>query len=102
MPFRNLVGHRRLIDLLARSIHHDSLPPSLLFTGPDRAGKRLVAVGVAQALNCLDLPVVSTDLVGADLRVRPRADTSVGPCNDGFETDACGVCSACARIARGV
>ena len=77
MPFRDVIGHRRLIDLLARSIDHDSLPPSLLFTGPDRPGKRLVAVSVAQALNCL----------------APTSELS---------RDACGRCSACVRIARDV
>ena len=75
MPFRDVIGHRRLIDLLARSIRDDSLPPSLLFTGPAGAAKRDTAIAVAQALNCLNLRT---------------------------PTDACGECSACARIARGM
>jgi len=74
MPFREVVGHARLIDLLARSIAGGTLPPSLLLTGPDGIGKKLTAIAVAQALNCL---------------------TPSG-------TDACGVCAACSRIARRV
>ena len=74
MPFRDVVGHRRIVALLARSVARDSLPPSLIFSGPAGVGKRLIATAVAQALNCL----------------QPS------------ESDACGVCAACTRIARGV
>src|SRR2546430_9178246 len=74
MPFRDVLGHNRLITLLTRSVAGASLPPSLLFAGPAGVGKRKTALAVAQALNCLT----------------PR---------DG---GACGACTACARIARGV
>ncbi len=73
MPFSEVLGHARPLDLLARSIARGSLPPSLLFTGPDGVGKRLVAGAVAQALNCLS----------------PNG------------RDACGTCAACRRIAAG-
>jgi DNA polymerase-3 subunit delta' len=78
MPFRDIVGHRRLVDLLARSVRSGALPPSLIFAGPSGVGKRLAALSVAQALNCND-PQLTAD-----------------------KTDACGVCPACRRIARGV
>jgi DNA polymerase III subunit delta' len=78
MPFRDIVGHRRLVDLLARSVKSGALPPSLIFAGPSGVGKRLAALSVAQALNCTN-PQSSAD-----------------------QTDACGVCPACKRIARGV
>jgi DNA polymerase-3 subunit delta' len=78
MPFRDIVGHRRLVDLLARSVKSGALPPSLIFAGPSGVGKRLAALSVAQALNCTD--------------PQTTIDTS----------DACGVCAACKRIARGV
>src|SRR5262245_13516656 len=73
MPFRDITGHRLLLDLLARSIERGTLPPSLIFEGPAGAGKRATAVAVAQALNCMQ----------------------PGP-------DACGECVACRKIARGV
>ena len=79
MPFRDVIGHRRIVGLLSRSIRHGSLPPSLIFAGPAGVGKRRAAVAAAQALNCLS-PV----------------DTA-----DGLR-DACGACASCARIARGV
>jgi DNA polymerase-3 subunit delta' len=74
MPFRAITGHRPLLELLSRAIAAGTLPPSLLFAGPDGVGKRLTAVALAQALNC-------------ERRVA---------------FDACGECAACSRIARGV
>jgi DNA polymerase III subunit delta' len=82
MSFRNIVGHRRILSLLSRSIEGASLPPSLIFSGPDGVGKRLVAQSVAQALNCT-APVKGSEPVG-------------------LIVDSCGECPACKRIARGV
>src|SRR5438034_791835 len=78
MPFRTLAGHRKILDLLSRSIAGGSLPPSLIFSGPEGVGKQRVAVAVAQALNC-------TNPGQADLQY-----------------DACGACPTCKRIARGI
>ena len=74
MPFRDVIGHRRLVGLLVRSIRQESLPPSLIFAGPSGVGKKLVALAAAQTLNCSHL----------------------------LEGDACGTCSTCTRIARGI
>jgi len=79
MTFREIAGHRRPIGLLARAIQSGSLPPSLVFAGPDGVGKRLVAVAVAQAMNCLN----------------PVIDSVSG------QRDGCGRCLACGKIARG-
>ncbi len=81
MPLRDVIGHRRLVGLLSRSVCRHSLPPSLIFAGPAGVGKRLAAVATAQAINCL-APVLSD-----------RSE---------IELDACGACAACTRIARGV
>ena len=75
VPFRDLKGHRAQQTLLARALMRDALPQSLIFAGPDGVGKRLVALSVAQRLNCL---TAAPD-----------------------EGDACGTCSACRRIAGG-
>jgi DNA polymerase III subunit delta' len=83
MPFAQVVGHARPLGLLSRSIDRGSLPPSLLFTGPEGVGKRLVATAVAQVLNC----------VGRGAREAAKEATPV--------VDACGDCPACRRIARG-
>jgi len=73
MAFREIVGHRRLLGLLSQAIARGSLTPSLILSGPEGVGKRLTAVAVAQALNC------------------------VAP----LPHDACGECAACRRIVRG-
>ena len=66
--------------LLTRAVQSGSLPPSLIFAGPDGVGKRQVALALAQALNCLN-PVID---------------------GDGGHRDACGTCASCGKIARGL
>ena len=83
MSFRAITGHRPIRDLLARAVGRATLPPSLLFTGPEGVGKRLTAVALAQALNC-EHPVTTTAPDGT------------------IERDACGACAACSRIERGM
>ena len=78
MPFRDIFGHRRVVSLLSRAVARGSVPPSLLFAGPEGVGKRRVAMALAETLNCL----------------QPTT-------GDGLERDACGTCAACRRIARG-
>lgn len=75
MPFRDVAGHRPILKLLASAIARESLPQSLLFSGPEGVGKFTTAMAVAQAVNC------------------PKRTS---------EGDSCGVCPSCARIARGV
>jgi len=79
VPFRTIVGHSRLLSLLGRVIARDSMPPAVLLAGPPGVGKRLTAVAIAQAINCL----------------QPQSPK-------GFERDACGECTSCRRIARGI
>ena len=87
MPFREVVGHRALVQLIAGVVVRDTLPPSLLLVGPTGVGKRLVATALAQALNCSSL-----------VRQLPGGPSSQP---HGFDLDACGQCSTCKRIARG-
>jgi DNA polymerase-3 subunit delta' len=79
MPFRDIVGHKRIVSLLSRAVARETVPPSLLLAGPSGVGKRRVAVALAQALNCL----------------QPKL-------GEGIEHDACGECAACRRIGRGL
>lgn len=124
MPFRDVIGHRRLVALLARSVERASVPPSLIFAGPAGVGKRLVAVATAQAINCPqprraeshhggpggdhDGPKGDHDGPSGD-HGGPSGDHG-GPKGphygsstpDAIEYDACGTCAACTRIARGI
>ena len=112
MPFRDVIGHQRLVGLLARSVRSDSLPPSLIFAGPSGVGKRLTAIATAQALNCPTLLVEDAGGDGAllspeaeSLRSRPRTSEALRASGGGAPRelifDACGRCATCTRIARG-
>ena len=73
MPFRDIAGHSHLLELVASAAGRGTLPPSLVFAGPEGVGKRTAAVALAQFVNC------------------PAAGD-----------DACGTCASCTRIARGI
>jgi len=86
MPFRDLAGNRTVLGLLARAIDAGTLPPSLIFGGPEGVGKRQAALALAQALNCL-----------TPVRPAPWPDAPSAP---PLAIDACGTCAICSRIAR--
>ncbi len=72
-----------MLDLIARATARGTLPPSVIFAGPEGVGKRMAAIALAQLMNC----------------ATPAARAA-----DGGEAaaDACGGCASCRRIARGV
>lgn len=84
MLFRELIGHEHLVALLARAVARQTLPPSLIFAGPDGVGKRTTALALGRALNC-EAPVDGARTAGTGVAL---------------ETDACGQCASCRRIAR--
>jgi DNA polymerase-3 subunit delta' len=85
MSFRQLIGHRRLLELLARAVARETLPPSLLFAGPVGVGKFASAAALAEVLNC-------------ESPVRPGEDLVASS----FELDACDACRSCRRLVRAV
>ena len=124
MSFREVIGHRSLLTLVSRAIAHDSLPPSLVFAGPEGVGKCRVAVAVAAALNCQAPVRAQREAAGAGPSTRggagrERADARLETSEtsatsdlsglsemsgmlDQLEIDACGTCPVCRRIGRGV
>lgn len=99
MAFRQVVGHRRLISLLAQAIRRDSLTPSLILSGPEGVGKRLIAVSIAQELNCVDRQSTIGDPPASTLNDGRRTAMDHRPST--MDYSACGTCAACRRIARG-
>ena len=93
MPFRDIVGHRHLLDLVAGAATRESLPPSLIFAGPEGVGKRAAALALAQFVNC-PARVQAPHLAAPDLARRDLATP------DPVINDACGTCASCTRIAR--
>lgn len=50
--FDNVIGHEVTVQKLLAMLAANRMPNSLLFVGPSGQGKRLVALGLAQALLC--------------------------------------------------
>jgi DNA polymerase-3 subunit delta' len=70
--FDQIAGNSRVKEVLKRMLDSGRLPGALLFAGEEGVGKKLFALEVARALNCRTLR----------------------------NGEACGVCSACTRIAK--
>src|SRR5215831_1648880 len=103
MPFRQIMGHRPVLDLLARAVSRGSVPPTLIFAGPDGVGKRRTAIALAQALNC-EKPETFGRPHDSDIGEEPisRHDSEIGGTPISMGNDACGRCPSCKRIARAV
>ena len=76
------IGNRAAITLLNGAIKQQRVSHAYLFTGPNRVGKRTLAVDFARALNCTAQDITAPGW--GDLQPEPP----------------CGQCSACDRIAR--
>lgn len=72
MPFSDIIGHDHNIEILRRSIEKGRLHHAYIFSGPDGVGKRLTAISLAKALNCLEITA-----------------------------DFCGYCASCKKIEGG-
>ena len=70
--FARLVGNQRAQDTLRRMLSERRVPGALLFAGEEAVGKKLFAIELAKALNCLN----------------PQG------------VEACDACSSCVRIMR--
>lgn len=55
MPFSEITGHEHNIKVLQRSIKRGRVHHAYIFSGPEGVGKRLAAVSLAKALNCMEM-----------------------------------------------
>ena len=72
MPFADIMGHDRIIEVLRRSLRSGKTAHSYLFEGVSGCGRKKTALTLIQALFCTALP-----------------------------DDACGVCSSCRKVESG-
>ncbi len=74
MPFKDILGHTREIEIIKGAILNKRVAHAYLFSGPEGIGKKKTALALAAALNCHS------------------------PQDDG---DSCGSCPDCQRMERG-
>ncbi len=56
MAFRQIRGQESALSILRQALTHGHLAHAYLFVGPDGVGKRLTALALAKAMNCLAPP----------------------------------------------
>ena len=54
MPFCDIVGHKKQLEALRRSLSGNRLHHAYLFVGPDGVGKKTVALSLAAAIHCAE------------------------------------------------
>jgi len=54
MTFKDIIGQERAINILRSSIRRNRLTHAYLFSGPEGVGKRITALALAKALNCVE------------------------------------------------
>ena len=72
MPFADIVGHERIVEVFRRSVRSGKTPHSYIFEGVRGCGRRKTALALIQALFCAAV-----------------------------DDDACGVCPSCRKVAGG-
>jgi len=72
VPFADIVGHERIVEVFRRSVRSGKTPHSYIFEGVRGCGRRKTALALIQALFCAAV-----------------------------DDDACGVCPSCRKVAGG-
>lgn len=72
MPFSDVCGHARIIEVFRRSLRSGKMAHSYIFEGVRGCGRRKTAIALIQAVFCQTL-----------------------------DDDACGVCPSCRKVAKG-
>ena len=86
----NFIGNERVVAALGRALETGAAAHAYLFAGPERVGKRTLALQLAQVLNCTGGATGSSDAVTA------------GAVTYGCVSEPCGSCTPCRRIAAGL
>ena len=81
--FDRLVGNQRAKETLGRMLAGRRVPGALLFAGEDAVGKKLFALELAKALNCLvPVGVEACDKCSSCVRIMHFADAPAGQPDD--------------------
>jgi DNA polymerase-3 subunit delta' len=94
--FNSLINQEKPIRILTTLLKNGTLPHAFLFTGTEGVGKQAAAIALAMACNCQREDTGRKD---ADHLVPTLGSLPVQ--SEVTSIDACGVCTACKKIASG-
>ena len=97
MALRDIIGQDRAIRILLKTIERARIPSSYLFAGESGIGKKLTAINLAKALNCLSREQRAEST--PTLTLPPRGGgQGWGGDSELIQVDACDACYSCKKI----
>jgi DNA polymerase-3 subunit delta' len=99
----NVIGQKKAVNILLRTLQRERIPSSYLFAGESGIGKKFTAVNLAKVLNCLNPPSALFDKGGIGGFVAESTPSLTLPRQEGGHgIDCCDECSSCKKIDAGV
>ena len=95
MSFKDIIGQDKAVSILLRTIQRGRVPSSYIFAGESGIGKKLTAMNLAKALNCLGGGQAEES---RGLLDNPEALSG----SSHSEIDACDKCPSCRKIDKGI
>src|SRR6266498_6168442 len=83
MAFKDIIGQDKAINIIGKTLTRKRVPSAYLFAGEYGIGKKLAAINLAKAMNCL----------------KDRDTLGVMPASYAF--DCCDECASCKKIDAG-
>lgn len=78
MSFENIIGHRKALQFLRAIIETDNISSAYLFSGPDGAGKALVAKEFANSISSgYDIHIIEPEGVSKTISIKTARDISI-------------------------
>jgi DNA polymerase III subunit delta' len=97
MALRDVIGQDRVITMLLGTLQQGRVSSSYLFTGESGIGKRLTALNLAKAINCLSR--TDEPCINGSVNEGGKAHLING---QRLQVDACDMCRSCRKIDGGV
>jgi len=95
MSFKDIIGQDKAVSILLSTIQRGRVPSSYIFAGESGIGKKLAALNLAKALNCLGGGQAEES---RGLLDNPEALSR----NSHSGIDACDECPSCRKIDKGI
>ncbi len=89
-----VIGHQKILDYLRKSVAKDRVSHGYLFYGPEKVGKKKVAIEFAKILQCQESPYQSPE--------GEQVPYGAGKHGTGQAEGFCGICRNCQDIEKGI